>query len=1171
MEFLNRALCGLNEYVSLESAVKEKALPAAVTGVSEIHKANIIDALCTRLRRRAVVITSDEPEANRLCADLTAMGMPALFYPCRDFSLRAAEGSSHEYEHQRILALASLLNGACGVVVCCVDAALQFTIPPKELKRRTVTLKAGMEVSMEKVLGVLSACGYEQAAQIDGPGQYSRRGGILDFYPPGLPQPVRAEFFGDEIDTLSFFDPETQRRTESAESVFLSPAVEALVTDPGGLAEQIRTLASSLRGKSAPAARKVLVQEAEKLEDGLPLGNADKFLPILYSGSTACLLDYRDDSTLLFVSEPVKARERMRSVQWQWNEDLKDSLADGSLCRTLDCYTRDWADALAVFEKSAAIYLDNFVHGSYETPVQTMLNFTVRQLSAWGGSMQLLTEDLRNMLQNKWACAVLAGSEKAAKNVASDLLAQGINAAYVENPEKIARGEVVVTSGALSGGLEYPAAFFGLISRGRMTPVKSKRSRKARSGQEITDISDLAPGDYIVHATHGIGVFEGIHKLAMQGVVKDYIKVQYARGDTLYVPVTQLDMVSKYIGPREDASVRLSRLGGAEWQKAKSRVRKAVKDIAKDLIKLYAQRMNAKGHAFPPDDEWQRSFESHFEFDETDDQLRCIDEIKRDMERPTPMDRLLCGDVGFGKTEVALRAAFKCVTDGKQCAMLVPTTILAWQHYQTITKRVEGFPLRIELLSRFRTPKQQDEIIRKLKRGELDMVVGTHRLISQDVEFRDLGLIIVDEEQRFGVAQKEKLKTKYKNVDVLTLSATPIPRTLNMALSGIRDMSVIEEAPRDRHPVQTYVLEHDDGIVNEAIRRELRRGGQVYYLHNDVATIERTAAKIQAAVPEAKVGFGHGKMSEQELSEVWRRLIEQEIDVLVCTTIIETGVDVPNVNTLIIEDADRMGLSQLHQIRGRVGRSTRRAYAYLTFRRNKVLSEIAQKRLSAIRQFTEFGSGFKIAMRDMEIRGAGNILGGEQHGHMEAVGYDMYLHLLSEAIQREKGEEVKEYGEECLVDLQVEAHIPESYISDLSQRLDIYRRIADIRTHEDALDVTDELIDRFGDPPASVNGLVQIALLRNRASALGIREIKQQNEKLLFFRESFDMERVSALIAAMHGRVMLSAGTKPYISVKILSGQEPLNVLEETLAVLSGSPAAEPNSKRDRQSSPKSV
>jgi transcription-repair coupling factor (superfamily II helicase) len=720
----------------------------------------------------------------------------------------------------------------------------------------------------------------------------------------------------------------------------------------------------------------------------------------------------------------------------------------------------------------------------------------VRQLSVWGGSTQLLAEDLQAMLVNKWACVVLAGNERSAMTTAADLNAHGISAAYVENPERVERGTVVVTTGALSAGLEYPGAFFGLITHGRLLVSKTRKAKRSKNSQEIYSLAELTPGDYVVHSAHGIGVFEGIHKLDMHGIVKDYIKVRYAKNDTLYVPVTQLDMVSKYIGPREDASIKLHRLGGSEWQKAKARVRSAVKDMAKELIKLYADRMQAKGHAFPQDNEWQHDFESHFEFDETEDQLRCIEEIKADMEREAPMDRLLCGDVGFGKTEVALRAAFKCVTDSKQCAMLVPTTILAWQHYQTITKRMEGFPVRVELLSRFRTPKQQEEIIRRIKRGEVDMVVGTHRLVSKDVVFRDLGLVIIDEEQRFGVAQKEKLKSLCKNVDILTLSATPIPRTLNMALLGIRDMSVIEEAPHDRHPVQTYVLEHDNGLIAEAIRRELRRGGQVYYLHNDVATIERTAARIQADVPEARVGFGHGKMSEQELSEVWRRLIEHEIDVLVCTTIIETGVDVPNANTLIIENADHMGLSQLHQIRGRVGRSNRRAYAYLTFTPNKVLTEIAQKRLSAIREFTEFGSGFKIAMRDLEIRGAGNILGGEQHGHMEAVGYDMYLHLLAEAVSREKGENPQEYDAECLVDMQVQAHIPENYIENLSQRLEVYRRIADIRTREDALDVTDELIDRFGEPPESVNGLIEIALLRNLASELGIYEIKQQNDVL---------------------------------------------------------------------------
>ncbi len=1152
MEFLTAAISRLREFHSLKNAVQGGALPAAVTGVTGIHKANIIYSLCSLLGRRAFVVAGDEPEASRLCSDLCEMGMPALFYPMRDFTLRDTEGSSHEYEHQRLKALTALQNGTCGALVCCIDAALQYTMPPDELKRRTVTVRPGMNFPMERLIRVLSSCGYEPAAEIEGAGQYSHRGGILDFFPTGQPNPVRAEFFGDEIDTLSYFDPVTQRRTESISSVTVSPAQESLISSPGSLAKKIRRLSTELRGKAASTARSVLGREAEKLENGLAIGCADKYLPLLYGGKTATAFDYLEkDGTLLFVSEPVRQREKMRSALWQWGEDLKDYLSSGTLCHTLDSYSRDWAYAVSQYEKNGAVYLDTFAHGGYETPVRTMLNVTAHQLSVWGGSIDLLAEDLKNMLENKWSCAVLAGNDRSARNVASDLTVRGIDAAYEADPRKIERGEVVVTGGSLSAGFEYPGAYFGLITRGRIAAPRRRKTARRR-GQALTDISDLKPGDYVVHATHGIGIFEGVHKIDLHGIAKDYIKVQYARGDILYVPVTQLDMISKYIGPREDSSVRLNRLGGGDWQKAKSRVRKAVRDIAKYLIQLYAERMQAKGHAFPPDTDWQHDFESHFEFDETEDQLRCIAEIKADMEKPIPMDRLLCGDVGFGKTEVALRAAFKCVTDSKQCAMLVPTTILAWQHYQTITRRMEGFPIRVELLSRFRTSKEQEKILQKLKHGEIDMVVGTHRLLSEDVEFRDLGLIIVDEEQRFGVAQKEKLKKKYQNVDVLTLSATPIPRTLNMALSGIRDMSVIEEAPRDRHPVQTYVLEHDETILAEAIRRELRRGGQVYYLHNDVASIERVSERIRQLVPEAKVGVGHGKMSEQELSEVWRRLIEQEIDVLVCTTIIETGVDVPNVNTLIIDNADRMGLSQLHQIRGRVGRSSRRAYAYLTFRRNKVLSEIAQKRLTAIRQFTEFGSGFKIAMRDMEIRGAGNILGGEQHGHMQAVGYDMYLHLLADAVNRAKGEEVHEYGEECLVDVQVSAHIPETYIPDLSQRLDIYRRIADIHTKGDASDVIDELVDRFGDPPESVDGLIRVALLRNQASRLGVREIRQQNSTIFFYRDRFDMKGVASLISAMRGRVMLNAGTKPYVSVRLLPGQTPLAAMEDTLRLLSG-------------------
>ncbi|HIU31423.1 MAG TPA: transcription-repair coupling factor [Candidatus Caccousia avistercoris] len=1151
MKFLHTIMGKLPEFQELETAVKAGALPAAVTGLSAIHKANFIASLCVRQKRRAFVLAGDESEAQRLCADFSAMGLRPLFYPYRDFSLRDTEGASHEYERQRLQVLALMAAGEYDAVVACPDAALQYTLPPEELKRRALTLAPGQQISMEQAEAALAACGYERAVQIDGSGQFSQRGGILDVFPPDAPQPARVEFWGDEIDTISYFDVETQRRTEPAEQLVLAPAVEALVDDPAALAKKIRKTAAALRGKTAPKAKAVMEAQAQRLEQGLHLSCADKYITLLY-GRTATLFDYAAEDSLFFLSEAAKCRERVRSTLWQWGEDVKDYLEEGVLCRSLAQFSEDWTYALSRFEK-AGVYLDVFVRGGYEIPVRTQVAVTARQLSVWGGSTQLLAEDLQAMLRNKWACVVLAGNERSGRTVAADLHAQGLPAAYLENPETVQRGTVAVTSGALSAGLEYPSAFFGLITHGRMLQTAAKKKKRPKNSQEIYSLAELTPGDYVVHVSHGIGVFEGIHKLDMQGVVKDYIKVRYAKGDTLYVPVTQLDLVSKYIGPREDSSVKLNKLGGTEWQKAKTRVRHAVRDMAKELIQLYAQRMQAKGFAFSEDTEWQHDFEAHFEFEETEDQLRCIDEIKSDMEREAPMDRLLCGDVGFGKTEVALRAAFKCVSDSKQCAILVPTTILAWQHFQTISRRMDGFPVRVEILSRFRTPKQQEEILRRLRRGEIDIIVGTHRLVSKDVEFHDLGLVIIDEEQRFGVAQKERLKSVCTNVDQLTLSATPIPRTLNMALSGIRDMSVIEEAPHDRHPVQTYVLEHDDGILYEAIRKEIRRGGQVYYLHNDVATIERLAAKIQAAVPESRVGFGHGKMSEQELSEVWRKMIDHEIDVLVCTTIIETGVDVPNANTLIIDNADRLGLSQLHQIRGRVGRSSRRAYAYLTFTRNKVLSDVAQKRLSAVREFTEFGSGFKIAMRDLEIRGAGNILGGEQHGHMEAVGYDMYLKLLGEAVSREKGEEVRSFDEECLVDVQIQAHIPESYIGDLRQRLEIYRRIADIRTRDDALDVTDELIDRFGEPPASVNGLIEIALLRNQASGLGITEVKQQGEVMLFYKSSIDMKQVSALVSRLKKRVMINAGAKPYISVKI--EQSPLQTLTDTLSVLAEQPA----------------
>lgn len=705
-------------------------------------------------------------------------------------------------------------------------------------------------------------------------------------------------------------------------------------------------------------------------------------------------------------------------------------------------------------------------------------------------------------------------------------------------------------SGSFSGGFEYPENKTVLITQGRSldTTVRRRKKKKTKA-EEIRSLADITEGDLVVHSSYGIGRFIGIRKLEFEGITKDYITIQYAGTDKVYVPVTQLDMVSRYIGPRDDSGVRLSKLGSAEWQKTRNNVKRAVKDMAQELIALYAKREQSVGFAFYPDEEMQRDFEERFPYVETDDQLRSISEIKGDMERSRPMERLLCGDVGFGKTEVAFRAAMKCVMAGKQCAILAPTTVLAYQHYQTALRRFEHFPVNIELLSRFRTPKQQEEIIKKLKQGRVDILIGTHKIIQKSVVFKDLGLAIIDEEQRFGVAHKEKFKESFSGVDVLMLSATPIPRTLNMAMSGIRDMSVLEEPPQDRYPVQTYVIEYNVGTLVQAIMRELRRGGQVYYIHNRVETILGCAERLHQLIPEARIAVAHGRMNEEEMSDIWQQLVEHEIDILVCTTIIETGVDVPNVNTLIIEDSDRFGLSQLYQLRGRVGRSNRRGYAYFTYKRDKVLTEIATKRLNAMREFTQFGSGFRIALRDLEIRGAGSILGGRQHGHMEAVGYDMYIKLLSEAVAEERGEQ-PERVPDCLVDIQIDAHIPEKYISSLNQRIDIYRKIMTVYTNEDREDLIDELIDRYGEPPKSVIGLIEVSLLRNKAAHLGITEISQKNGAMYFYTEYLSVEQIAGLSGAYRGKITFNGSGKSYVSVKIQPKIKPFDMMRDVVEII---------------------
>ena len=1134
------------EFMSLANTVLKNRLPAGVTGLSHIHKAHIIASMCMCLRRRAIVIVPDEAQATRLIRDMEGFGIKAVLFPARDFSFRTLETVSREYEYARLKTLDKMLSGDFDAAVLSAEAATQLTVPPARLMNSSFSVACGEDYDIEELSLSLINCGYTRSEQVDGQGQFAIRGGILDFYPPDANQPCRVEFWGDTVDSISMFDPETQRRTEHIEEIRVTPAREILCSD-----EMLSALIQKLISEKKPkgAALKSLSDDLDRLGGGMRLSSADKYMPLIYPDA-ASIFDYAR-GCMLFVCESFSVKDKLEAGSRLMNETLKGLFQDGVLCKGLDRYCLRPQDIVSIYEDMGAVYLDNLPRGSFDTGVKELITFSAKQISPWNGSLAAIVDDL-NALRTKQgsSCAVLAGTDKAAKTLAEDLESEGIPALFCPvPPAEFPQKTVCVLPGGLSAGFEYPGTKFTLLTYRSRTVTKNRVASTKRGKNAFNNLDELHRGEYVVHSTHGIGIFEGITTLEASGTTKDYIKIRYDKGDNLYVPVTQLDQVSKYIGPKsDDKPLKLSKLGGKDWQKTRSRVKSAVKDMAKELIDLYSKRLKVKGHAFSQDIDMQSDFERRFEFVETDDQLRCIHEIKRDMEKPYPMDRLLCGDVGFGKTEVALRAAFKCIADGKQCAILVPTTILALQHYQTILKRFEGFPVEAGMLSRFCTKKEIEKTLNGLRRGSVDIVVGTHRLISKDVQFRDLGLIIVDEEQRFGVAQKEKLKTMFPAVDVLTLTATPIPRTLNMAMTGIRDMSVLEEAPQDRLPVQTYVIEHDMGVLVQAMEQELRRGGQVYYLFNRVEDIEKKAAEIKALLPDAAVGIGHGKMTEDELSEVWRRLLEGEIDILVCTTIIETGVDVPNVNTLIIENADRMGLAQLHQIRGRVGRSSRRASAYFTFTRGKQLSEIATRRLDSIREFTEFGSGFHIAMRDLELRGAGSVLGANQHGHMESVGYEMYIKLLEQAISEEKGEKTEAPEKDCVIDLPIDAHIPDEYIESVPQRLQIYRRIADIKTNEDASDVIDELCDRFGDPPESVEGLIKIALLRGKAARHDIYEITMQSDRVIFRINVLDMEKIALASAHFKGRFVVSAGGgKPHIAVRLLKGESRLGLVERVL------------------------
>lgn len=1123
------------DYEKMLKAVRGGSLPLAASGLSGVHKALLSAALCEHTGKKAVIITHDETTAIAIKNDLISFGINTLLFTSRDYNLARMAGYSKEYEHKRIDTLSRVIDGAFSALVVPIDAAIQYTLPPDVLAENIITINNADTLNISQFCDSLINAGYVRSDLCEGVGQFAVRGGIIDVFATGNNHPVRIELWGDEVDSISFFDITTQRRGENINQIKIYPANE-LPFNADTLAKKLNDYLKNGK-KINDFQRRFIEQDIHALQAGLSVC-PDLYIPFLYE-KPATIFDYLND-VLTVVCESGNINERLKSIFTIEKEDISAALESGKLCPKAAKLRLNSAELFC--ELKNVLYFENFPRTSYEIPLKELVSFNLKRSSAWGGDINVLCEDLSYITHIKGIAVILAGESKTARVLTQELCDRNINAVYLQNADTLPRSGVFVLSGGITSGFEIPMCKLCVITHRHIAPEGKLIHRRPKDGKQINSLEELQRGDYVVHTAHGIGIFDGINRITNTGITKDYIKIKYAGSDVLYVPVTQLDLVSKYIGSAEDSGIKLNKLGGSEWQRTRARVKKAVKDMAKQLTALYAKRMSTPGHAFSEDTDLQSGFESRFEYEETEDQLRCINEIKHDMQRAVPMDRLLCGDVGFGKTEVALRAAFKCVSEGKQCALLVPTTILAQQHYNTVIRRFGDLPLTVKLLNRFVSKREQEKTVAGLKSGRVDMVVGTHRLISKDVAFKNIGLVIIDEEQRFGVAQKERLKELYPFVDILTLSATPIPRTLNMAMSGLRDMSSIDEAPGDRHPVQTYVLEQNDGVLIDAINRELRRGGQVYYLHNRVDTITRRAAKLKQLLPQARIGVAHGKLSEDELSDIWQKLLEHEIDVLVCTTIIETGVDVPNANTLIIEDADRMGLSQLHQLRGRVGRSPRRAYAYFCYRRGRELSEVASKRLEAIRQFTEFGSGFKIAMRDLEIRGAGSILGGEQHGNMEAVGYDMYLKLLADAVNEEKGIESHE-DMTCTIDLNVSAHIPERYIESLPARLGIYRRIADIRDDSDAADVIDELCDRFGEPPKAVMGLIDVSLLRSRASEAGITEITGTPTTAVLHTVKIDETVASKLADEFKSAFTLSTSGEPAYIIRLINGLKVADVV----------------------------
>ena len=1143
----------LSELAGIEQLKKDFEVtgqPVMISGCIDTQKIHLVHAAVNDYRFR-LIITGDEAKAREMQEDSRFFDKSSIYYPAKDFIFYSADVHGNQLAGERLRCIQKIIaaqdNKTNITVITTIDGCVDMLMPLQRYRDNIIHFKNSDIIDTEKLISKLVGIGYTRVPMIDGQGQFAVRGGIIDIFSYTDETPVRIELWDDEIDSIRFFDVESQRSVEKIQTYDVFPAAEWILSedeiDAGfekvkdEVEKQLVTLGNDKKKKTqqemdACNRLRHAYADFERTRD------YSKFI-LSFTDEIEGFTDYfTKDETVFVLDEPDRIMERMELISYEYEESMKNRLEGGYVVASQTKLMRPIAEVYKNMQSSRLMLLSSLDYKPKMLKPADYLRIDARSISSYNNSFEYLADDINKYKRTGYRVVLVCNSRTRAARIVADLEELGTQSYFSEDYDKeIMPGTVMVTYGNIHRGFEYPLIGFVIITENDIfTSRTRKKQKKKYEGRSIAGFNELNVGDYVVHEMHGLGVYKGIEKITVEGVEKDYIKIEYAGNSNLYVLATQLDRLQKYAASDTEKKPKLNKLGSVEWNKTKAKVHGAVEEIAKDLVELYSIRQNQKGYAFGPDTVWQKEFEEMFPYEETDDQLNAIADTKADMESTRIMDRLICGDVGYGKTEVAIRAAFKAVQEGKQVAYLVPTTILAQQHFNTFEQRMKNFPLKVAQLSSFRTNKEIKETLADLKKGFVDVVIGTHRLLSKDVEFKDLGLLIIDEEQRFGVAHKEKIKKLKNNIDVLTLSATPIPRTLHMSLVGIRDMSVLEEPPVDRVPIQTFVTEHNDEMIREAINRELARGGQVYYVYNRVRSIDEAAAHIQELVPQANVAFAHGQMEKRELEKIMVDFINGDIDVLISTTIIETGMDISNVNTMIIEDADKFGLSQLYQLRGRVGRSNRTAYAFLLYRRDRMLTEVAEKRLSAIREFSDFGSGFKIAMKDLEIRGAGNVLGKSQHGHMAAVGYDLYCKMLNEAVNDLKGIK-NEYSFETNVDLSVDAYIPSTYIKSEYQKLDIYKRIAAIESEEELSDMKDELVDRYGSLSTPAVNLLNIALIKSMAHKIGIMEMKGTIEDgpsgcyktvmKVYPKAEINTEAIPDFIDSFGGAMKLVSGSQP--------------------------------------------